>query len=326
MTMTTTMKATMKAMVIRDFGGPERLELADVPRPSPGPGQILVAVKATSVNPVDTKIRRAGAWARVPMPAILGYDAAGVVAELGTGVTSLQVGDEVFYTPHIFGRQGTSAEFHVVEADIVAKKPSMLSFEEAASMPLAAITAWDSIVTFFQTRPGDTVLVHAGAGGVGCFAVQLAKAAGARVLATGRAENEAFIKALGADEVIDYRHVRFEDEVNRLTGGVGVDAAYDTVGGDTLSRSIGCVRPYGKLATIVSVEGSIGGMQIRNQSLYFGFMERTQTKIQMLARLIERRQLRPVIDRVVPLERLTDAHRAIEAGGMRGKIAVTVAH
>jgi len=314
----------MKAMVIRAFGGPEQLELADVERPAPGPGQVLVRVRATSVNPVDTKIRRAGAWARVPMPAILGYDAAGVVEEVGAGVTTLRVGDEVFYTPHIFGRQGTYAELHVVEADIVARKPAHLSFEEAASMPLAAITAWDSIVTFFGTRPGDTVLVHAGAGGVGCFAVQLAKAAGARVLATGRRENEAFIKALGADEVIDYRAVRFEDEVNRLTGGVGVDAAYDTVGGDTVARSIGCVRPYGKLATVVSIEGSLAGMQIRNLSLYFGFMERTSTKIQMLAKLLERRQLRPVIDSVFPLERVADAHRKIEAGGMRGKIVVTV--
>ena len=314
----------MKAMIIREFGGPERFELAELERPLPGAGQILVRVRATSVNPVDFKIRKAGAWAQVPMPAILGYDAAGVVEEVGAGVTTLKVGDEVFYTPHIFGRQGTYAEFHVVEADIVAKKPTHLSFEEAASMPLAAITAWDTIVTFFATRPGDTVLVHAGAGGVGCFAVQLAKAAGARVLATGRKENDAFIRALGADEVIDYRSVRFEDEVNRLTGGAGVDAAFDTVGGDTVTRSIGCVRPYGKLATVVSIEGQLAGMQSRNLTLYFGFMERTATKIQMLARLLERRQLHPVVDSVFPLEKIADAHRKIDAGGMRGKIVITV--
>jgi NADPH2:quinone reductase len=315
----------MKTMIIRDFGGPERFELVDLPRPAPGPGQVLVRVRATSVNPVDTKIRRAGAWARVPMPAILGYDAAGVVEELGAGVTSLKVGDEVFYTPHIFGRQGTYASLHVVDADIVSRKPAHLSFEEAASMPLAALTALDSVVTFFATTPGDTVLVHAGAGGVGCFAVQLAKASGARVLATGRRENEAFIKALGADEVIDYRHTRFEDEVNRLTGGVGVDAAFDTVGGDTIARSISCVRPYGKLASVVSIEGQLAGMQGRNLTLYFGFLERTAAKIQLLSRLVERRQLRPVIDSVLPLERVADAHRKIERGGMRGKIVLTVA-
>ncbi len=314
----------MKAMIIREFGGPDRFELADVPPPTPGPGQVLVGVRATSVNPVDTKIRRAGAWARVPMPAIVGYDAAGIVLEVGAGVTTPKVGDAVFYTPHIFGRQGTYAELHVVEADIVAPKPSHLSFEEAASMPLAALTAWDSIVTFFATRPGDTVLVHAGAGGVGCFAVQLAKAAGARVLATARRENESFVRSLGADEVIDYRSVRFEDEVNRLTDGVGVDCAYDTVGGDTVARSIACVRPYGKIASIVSIEGSLAGMQSRNLSLYFGFLERTSAKIHMLEKLVQRRQLRPVIDSVFSLEQVADAHRKIERGGMRGKIVLTV--
>lgn len=159
---------------------------------------------------------------------------------------------------------------------------------------------------------------------MGSYAVQLAKAAGGRVLATGRRENEAFIRALGADEVIDYRHTRFEDEVNRLTGGKGADAAYDTVGGDTLPRSIACVRPYGKLATIVSIDGSVNAMGLRNQTLYFGFMERTGPKIQAIARLAERGQVRPVIDSTYPLERIGDAHRKIEAGGMKGKIVIVI--
>lgn len=314
----------MKAMVIREFGGPEKLELADMPVPTPGPGEVLVRLRAASVNPVDYKIRRSGAWARVPMPAIVGYDAAGVVEALGPGVTSLAPGDEVFYCARIFGRQGTSAEYHVEDAQIVAKKPANLSFEQAAALPLAAMTAHDAVIGFFQTKPGDTVLIQAGAGGVGAFAVQLAKVAGARVLATGRSENAELIRSLGADEVIDYRKVRFEDEVNRLTGGRGVDAAYDTVGGDVISRSIECVRPFGKLATIVRVDGSINGMQIRNQTLYFGFMERTREKIQAITTLAERGQLRPLIDSTFPLERLADAHRKLEAGGMRGKIVITI--
>jgi NADPH:quinone reductase len=314
----------MKAMVIREFGGPEKLELADLPVPEPAPHEVLVRVRAASVNPVDYKIRKSGEWARVPMPAILGYDAAGVVEQVGSSVTHLAVGDEVFYSARIFGRQGTYAEYHVEDAAIVAKKPLNLSFEEAASLPLAAMTAYDAIVTFFQTKPGDTVLVQAGAGGVGAFAVQLAHAAGARVLATGRSENAELIRDLGADEVIDYRETRFEDEVNRLTDGRGVDAAYDTVGGDVISRSINCVRPYGKLATIVRVDGSINGMQIKNQSLYFGFLERTREKIQALATLAGRGQVRPVIDSVFSLERVADAHRKLEAGGMRGKIVLSV--
>jgi NADPH2:quinone reductase len=315
----------MKAMIIREFGGPEKFELADMPKPVPGPGQVLVKLKAASVNPVDFKIRMYPSnWAGVPVPAILGYDGAGVVEAVGDRVTHLKPGDEVFYCARIHGRQGTYAEYHVEDAEIVVKKPGHLSFEEAASLPLAGMTAWDSIVTFFQTKPGDTVLVHAGAGGVGSLAIQIAKAAGARVIATGRKENEALIRSLGADEVIDYRTVKFEEEVNRLTGGRGADAAYDTVGGDTVTRSITCVRPYGKLATITSVEGSINGMQSRNQSLYFSFMERTEPKIRALATLAERRQIRPLVDSVFPLEQVADAHRKIEAGGMKGKIVIRI--
>lgn len=312
-------------MIVREWGGPEKFEAADMPKPEPGKAQVLVRVRAASVNPVDYKIRRGGDWASLPKPSILGYDAAGVVEAVGDGVEHLRRGDEVFYSAKIFGRQGTYAEYHVEDADIVAKKPAALSFEQAAALPLAAMTAYDAIITFFQTKPGDTVLVHAGAGGVGSYAVQLAKLAGARVLATGRRENDAFIRDLGADEVIDYRTTRFEDEVLRLTGGNGVDAAYDTVGGDTIPRSIGCVRAYGKLATIVSIDGSINAMNIRNQTLYGGFMERTAPKIRALALLAERGQIRPVIDSTFPLERVADAHRKIESGGMKGKIVLAVA-
>ena len=311
-------------MVVRAWGGPERLEAADMPKPAPAKNQVLVRVRAASVNPVDYKIRRGGDWAGLPKPSILGYDAAGVVDAVGDNVTHLAVGDEVFYSAKIFGRQGTYAEYHVEDADIVGKKPSGLSFEQAAALPLAAMTAYDSVITFFQTKPGDTVLVHAGAGGVGCYAVQLAKAAGARVLATGRRENEAFIRDLGADVVIDYRATKFEDEVLRLTNGKGVDAAFDTVGGDTIPRSIACVRPYGKLANIAGIDGSVGAMGIRNQTLYCGFMERTAAKIQALATLVERGQVRPVIDSTFPLERVGDAHKKLEGGGMKGKIVIAV--
>jgi NADPH2:quinone reductase len=314
----------MKAAIIRDFGGPERFEIADVARPVPGPKQALVRLVAASVNPVDYKIRKAGAWAGVPMPAILGYDAAGVVEAVGAQATRFKPGDEVFYSARIFGRQGTYAQYHVEDEEILALKPAQLEFEQAAAVPLAAMTAYDAVITFFQTKPGDTVLIHAGAGGVGHFAVQLAKAAGARVLATGRAVNTELIKSLGADEVIDYQKTKFEAEALRFTGGIGVDAAYDTVGGDTVSRSIQAVRPYGKLATIVSLEGSLQGMQIKNQTLYFGFLERTEPKIQAMKTLVERRQVKPLIDSVFPLEKIADAHRKLEAGGIKGKIVIKI--
>ncbi len=314
----------MKASIIRSFGGPDRFELSDLPKPTPGPGQVLVRVVAASVNPVDYKIRQSGSWAGVPMPAILGYDAAGVVEALGTGAKRFKPGDEVFYSARIFGRQGTYAEYHVEDEEILALKPKALSFEQAAAVPLAAITAYDSVITFFGTKPGDTVLIHAGAGGVGHFAVQLAKAAGARVLATGRSVNTELIKGFGADEVIDYQKLSFEDEALRLTGGRGVDAAFDTVGGNTVSRSIQAVRPYGKLATVVSLEGSLAGMQAKNLTLYFGFMERTEAKIQTMATLIERGQLWPAIDSVFGLDQVAAAHERLEAGGIKGKIVIRI--
>ena len=314
----------MKAAIIREFGDADRFELSDMPRPTPGPRQVLVRVVAASVNPVDYKIRKAGAWAGIPMPAILGYDAAGVVEAVGSQATRWKPGDEVFYSARIFGRQGTYAQYHVEDEEILARKPASLSFEQAAAVPLAAITAYDSVITFFQTKPGDTVLVHAGAGGVGHFGVQLAKAAGARVLATGRAVNTELIKGLGADEVIDYQKTSFEAEVLRLTEGRGVDAAFDTVGGDTVSRSIQAVRPYGKLATVVNIEGSLQGMQAKNLTLYFGFMERTEAKIQAMKTLVDRGQLRPLIDSTFPLEQIAQAHRKLEAGGIKGKVVIRI--
>lgn len=314
----------MKAMVIREFGGPERFEATDMPKPTPEKHEVLVRVRAASVNPVDYKIRTSGAWAGLPQPSILGYDAAGVVEAVGSNVTHLSPGDEVFYAARIFGRQGTYAEYHVEDADIVARKPPELGFEQAASLPLAGMTAYDAVITFFATKPGDTVLIHAGAGGVGSLAVQLAKAAGARVLATGSRENAELIRSFGADAVIDYRAQKFEDEVLRLTDGRGADAAFDTVGGDTTPRNIGCVRPYGKLASIVHISGDINGMHFRNQTLYTGFMERTRPKIEALASLAARGQVRPVIDSTFPLEQVADAHRRIERGGMKGKIVLRV--
>jgi NADPH2:quinone reductase len=156
----------MKAMLITGFGGPEVFELREMPKPEPGPCQILVKVHATSVNPVDYKIRQAGAWAGIKPPAIIGYDVSGVVEDLGDGVEDFQVGDEVYYTPEIFEGQGGYAEYHVAHQAIVARKPSNLSHVEAASIPLAGGTAWDALITRANLHVGETVLIH-GAGGVG---------------------------------------------------------------------------------------------------------------------------------------------------------------
>jgi len=314
----------MRAMIITGFGGPEVFEERDVPRPKPGINDLLVRVHATSVNPVDYKIRYNGSWAGVSPPAIIGYDVAGVVAAIGSGVQNFKVGDEVFYTPVIFGGQGSYAEYHVANESIVALKPKRLSFVEAASLPLAGCTAWDAIFTMAKIRLGETVLIHAGAGGVGSLAIQMAKAAGARVLATCSTKNIEFVRSLGADVVIDYRIEDCVEAVQRETDGVGVDAVYDTVGGDTVAQSIEITRPYGRIISIVSVSGDINGAYGKNISLHFGFLERAAYKVNALRNLVERGQLRPLIDSVMPLEQVAAAHERLENGGVAGKIILKV--
>ena len=314
----------MKAMVITAFGGPEVFEQRDIPKPKAGIGELLVRVRATSVNPVDYKIRKDGRWAGVSPPAVIGYDAAGVVEEIGPGVKAFRPGDEVFYTPPVLGGQGTYAEYNVVSESIVAAKPRTLNFIEAAALPLAGCTAWDGIIEFGQVRLGETVLQHAGAGGVGSLAVQMAKAAGARVLSTCRASNADLVKSLGADLTIDYRAERFEDAVLRATSGRGADLVYDAVGGDTLARSVQVTRPRGRLTSIVDTSGDLNTAYLRNLTVSFLFMERAGYKMEALKTLVERGQLKPVIDSVMPLERVAEAHRRLEAGGVRGKIVLEI--
>jgi NADPH:quinone reductase len=196
----------MRAMITPQFGPPDLFEERDTERPQPGPGEVLVRVVAAGTNPVDAKFRSSGDAIGLEAPIILGSDVSGVVEEVGAGVTDLAPGDEVYYTPEVAGPRsnGGYAEYHVVPADIVARKPASLSHEEAAAVPLAGGTAYEAIVRRLDVKVGETALVHGGAGGVGSFAVQIAKAAGARVLATAGPDNQETLASLGADVTIDY--------------------------------------------------------------------------------------------------------------------------
>lgn len=268
----------MRAVVLKGFGGLEMLEERDLPVPEPGPGEVLVRNLAVAVNPVDAKIRAAGRWAGVEPPFVLGYDAAGVVAKVGPGVKDLKEGDEVYYTPEIFGNpHGTYAEYTPVPAGIVAKKPKNLSFAEAAAIPLAGGTAWEAVVRRLAVRPGETVLVMGGAGGVGSFAVQFAKAAGAYVIATASAENLPVLKELGADLALDYRGP-WAEEVLKATEGQGVDAAFETAGESLVERVIPVVRPFGRIATILP-QGNLSGLYTKNQTLYGVFLTRERKRL-----------------------------------------------
>lgn len=194
----------MKALVLTAFGGPESFELRDVPKPVPQPGQVLVRVHATSINPLDYQVRRGDYPDLVPLPAITGHDVSGVVEAVGPSVTAFAPGDEVWYTPQIFDGPGSYAEYHVAAESIVGKKPASLSHLEAASLTLVGGTAWEALVVRAGLRVGESILVHGGAGGVGHVAIQLAKAIGARVFTTVRDDNAEFVRGLGADVTIDY--------------------------------------------------------------------------------------------------------------------------
>jgi NADPH2:quinone reductase len=321
-------ESAMKAITIRSFGGPESLELCDVPKPLPDAGQVLVRVHATSINPLDYQVRRGDYADLVQLPAITGHDVSGVVEAVGPGVTTFSPGDEVWYTPQIFEGPGSYAEYHVAAESIVGKKPASLSHLEAASLTLVGGTVWEALVVRAALRVGESILVHGGAGGVGHVAIQLAKATGARVFTTVRAANFEFVCSLGADVIIDYEKEDYVDAIMRETGGGGVDVVFETIGGNTLSRSPDALAQLGRVATIVDTAQPQNLTQAwgKNASCHFVFTRQNRGKLDELSALIERGQLRPHVGAVYSLAEIPLAHAQLETpnNGVRGKIAIAV--
>jgi NADPH:quinone reductase-like Zn-dependent oxidoreductase len=313
----------MEAMVITDFGGTDVFEQRDIDRPTPGPTEVLVRVHASSINPVDTKIRQAGSWADISPPTVIGYDVSGVVEAVGEEVTDFAEGDEVFYTPEIFGEQGSYAEYHTADESIVARKPENLSHTEAAALPLAAATAWEAIVARGDVEAGETVLIH-GAGGVGAHAVQIAAASGGQVVATTSPETVEQTEDLGATRAIDYESEEFTDVIESEFDDP-VDLIFDTVGGETLAESTGVVKPHGRMVTVLEPEGEWGSAYQKNLDVRMLFLERDRRPLDALRRLAERGQLEPVIDSVLPLEDVAKAHEMVESGGLTGKVVIDIA-
>ena len=319
-------------------GAKQPFRVASVDRPTAKSGQVLVRIAASGVNPLDTKIRAGqAAHARHPLPAILGIDLAGTVEAVGPNVTAFRAGDGVYgMTGGVGGVQGSLAEFAAVDAALLAPKPSNLSMREAAALPLIFITAWEGLVDRAKVQAGQKVLVHGGAGGVGHVAVQLARARGAELFATGSAKSAAYIKELGAIP-IDYAKETVEDYVARYTGGRGFDVIYDTVGGATLDASFSAVKRFGH---VVSALGwgthALAPLSFRAAS-YSGVF----TLLPLLTgegrahhgdilreatRLVEAGKLRPRLDaRRFRLNNVADAHAAVETQSADGKIVVDIA-
>jgi NADPH2:quinone reductase len=326
----------MRAIVVTQFGAADVLKLQEMPEPVPGENDLLVEVHACAFNPIDFKVRRGALAKGRPLPLILGFDVSGVVRGYGQAVTGFKIGDEIYAAPSLV-RNGANAEFVCVDARTAALKPKSLDHVESAALPLVTLTAWEGLLLRSRVQKGETVLIHAGGGGVGHVAIQLAKMNGVRVLTTAsQPESLALCRQLGADVLINYQQEDFVARVKEETGGSGCPVVFDTVGGETFDRSLDCVAVDGRLITCVgSTSEKIASKLFRiNATLYFEFMgapglygvrrERQGEILRSAAVLADQGLLKPHVSRVLSLEEVPQGHRLIEAGHVTGKIVVHV--
>jgi NADPH:quinone reductase-like Zn-dependent oxidoreductase len=332
----------MKGFAIDRYGGPEALTLRDLPEPEPGPGDLLLEIRAASVNPVDFKIRSGGLKVLVKdrFPLVLGSDASGVVARVGPGVTRFAPGDEVFARLRK-DRIGTFAERVLVDDAVAAKKPANLTHAEAASIPLIGLTSLQALLEIGKLEKGQRVLIHAGSGGVGTFAIQLARHLGATVATTASSRNRSLVEGLGASEIVDYRTQRFEDVV------APCDVVFDTQGGETLERSFRVVKEGGVVVTIGGKPDAkfaktwglnpilvlaLGIMMRKVTRLArekrarfeFLFMRPDGGQLAEIAALLEGGVIRPVLDRTFPFLETKEALAYVESGRAVGKVVVVL--
>jgi len=330
----------MKAFLIDRYGSKSVGRIGEVPMPEVGEDDVLVQVHAASVNLLDVKIRKGEFKLILPyrLPLVLGNDVAGIVTRVGPAVRRFKPGDAVYARPEQT-RIGSFAEYIAVKESALALKPRNASMEEAASLPLVGLTAWQVLVEAAQLQPGQKVLIHAGSGGVGTFAIQLAKHLGAFVATTTSTRNVGWVKALGADVVIDYTRQRFEDELH------GYDVVLHSLGNDVLEKSLRVLKPGGKLISISGppspafareqglswpLRQVIGllSRRIRNKAARLGigyafvFMRADGEQLRQLATLVEAGAIKPVVDRVFPLEATAQALAYVETGRAKGKVVI----
>lgn len=315
----------MKAVRIQEFGKPEVMKIEEVERPAPAADEVLIKVYASGINPADCKIRDGGENDRmnVKLPLTLGWDAAGVIEEVGSQVTEFKKGDEVYGIPNFPG-DGSYAEYTVAKVSQVGFKPKSVGFNEASGVPMAALTAWDGIFERGRLQPGQRILIHGAAGGVGSFAVQFAKWKGAYVIATASENNLDFLKQLGADEVIDYKNQRFEDVAREM------DVVFDCVGaagGDTQIRSVKVLKEGGVLVSTQAVpfnDDITRELAKKNAKGEIYYVQLKSEWLNEIAQLIDEGKVKIAISKVYSFEQIAEAHREIETGHARGKLVLEV--
>lgn len=308
----------MKSVRIHEYGDTSVLHFEDAPMPECAADDVLIRVIGSSVNPVDWKIREGHLREKIPysFPFVPGWDVSGVVHAVGAHAQQFKVGDAVYSRPDI-ARDGSYAEYVAVRESEVAKKPRTISHIEAGVLPLAGITAWEALVGIGQVMPGQRVLIHAAAGGVGSLAVQIAKARGAHVIGTASAAHEALVKSLGVDQFVDYRAQRLRDVVHNI------DLVFDTMGGDTQEESWHVMAPGGLLVSIAS-DPSKSAAQWPGLRSEFLFIQPNAPALELLALMVDQGQLRPVIGAEFALQDIQKAHALSETGHATGKIALYV--
>ena len=310
----------MKAVVVNEFGGPEVLGIGELPDPRAGSGQVRVAVHAAGINPVDGGNRTDGRWAGLRAPCVLGYDVAGVVDQVGPGVETVRAGDRVMAMTRFRGGAGGYAELAVLDADQLAPVPATCPLVEAAAVPLAAGTAWEVLRRLGPAAgAGSWLLVHGASGGVGTFLVQLAAAAGAKVVAVGGSRSHELLHELGATACVDYHDGPVAPRAVDAAGG-RVDAIADLVGGDALHSSLGAVRPHGQLASIATPRLDPDHLLDDNLTFHGILVENDGDRLRLLADRLRQRLLRPIVAEVFPPERAADAHRRLDTGHSGGKL------
>jgi len=299
----------MKVVKIYQYGGREVLQFEEAQEPIPGPKEILIKIKAIGMNPIDWKTRQGYMKEKIKLPFTLGWDLAGIVEGLGEEVTKFQLDDEVYAMTELI-KGGCNAEYVIVHENFVALKPKSLNFEEAAAVPLAALTAWQALFDVANLQANQKVLIHAGSGGVGSFAIQFAKEKGAFVTTTTSSNNIERVKKLGADEVLDYTHVDFVSHCKDS------DVVLDTVGKEVQDRSFECLKPEGKLVTIVALNNPERGIRT--------LVEPNGARLAQIASLIDAGKIKPLIDRIMMFKELAAAHELSESGHAKGKIVLRV--
>ncbi|MCC3646727.1 NADP-dependent oxidoreductase [Cytobacillus oceanisediminis] len=331
----------MRAMVI-DRYGKVPMRLAEIPAPEIGEYEVLAEIHAASINPVDFKIRdgKVKLLVKYKMPLILGNDFSGVIAKVGAKVNRFKAGDEIYARPRK-SKIGTFADYIAIHEDDIALKPKNLSFEEAASIPLVGLTSYQALTDILQLQKGQKILIQAGAGGVGTFAIQLAKLMGATVATTASAAGADLVKTLGADEIINYKTEKFEEILKNY------DAVFDTLGGEILEKSFEVIKSGGKIVSVSGLPNARFGKEYgsgffktllfsaashkltalekkHNAEYTFLFMKPSGEQLRIIANLIETGKIKPIIDRVLPFEDAQKAMEYAESGRAKGKIIVKI--